>query len=1770
MTFSNRFVHQDLIQFIPGPPLLLAPASESQAAWRDSSEEGDPLDPIYRPRPRLPGRPQRSTPPPPFELPPLPVNSSTVHRGTATITHGKRRSLDEPSIESQDPRQRLGQLQETPPSIEPIVVGADSSKQGHQEKRLDSEPFCLTPLRCSPELLAHAQVDLSPSAQHSRLRTIDWKGNNQRAVSDNCLTGDSKNQSALQTIVTGPNFGYEKNLPANDDSTLARYTRPDIRHHTGAEVDRLTSPRRSPTTEPSEPLHVARRKAASTSNPVAPPESVKYELFEYSTSDCTPEQSVYPSKPVEDKSFANSSSRFRSRSSINSALSQIKDKQTEDKVFLALHRKFSFNLYKVKRTSQASSDWVSGQTASSSHGPLCEIPRAFDSSLSLRTLLSDSSSSGLESRVPPDSSTSIGRKSVDSHLGMAPGEKSGWRSRFGGSKKTGGKEPGYEGTSNGLTERFNLDKKVSADNLDQVRVPHTGPIGQSGLDPDDEREMAAQHIARQQRAANDARLAGLIPFVDAAPRTVPGTSFTSPQGRLDEYRRATRPAPSASSNGRSKVERMMGESGPELARPASIRDNSSRSASPTEGRSRNTSDAGFDEASCPVCLELLSFRLAGEKAHVVPLCGHALHHACFTAVYGAPEAVLASQMSPAKSGPPGMCGVCRRLIVLGEEGDTRNVNKITGLMGHAKGDEGSAKDEGGSDPVMAAADDPLDYAIRGRARTDYEAPNHDGPHSKPYSVFSDDRHTHYSRSMILPVVRVRPEFETIYRKERQGTEEQAQDRKNVVCVVSVEVPSRRQTSQFGDVDTLWKQKIGQASSDYKGKAPERYGDDDIEADDEDERSPYNHRTTHSQLQPPVNLQTSRKQPQQQQQQTIERTQSSNGGSDDEGFSYGATPAAKDTSPFGGVIDDLRHRIVDWKGHTIERFGPLVLYDFLGVRQDAVVREFHVYLFKEALLCINEEKKKEKGFARLISGDRSQGSDEAGSGGSGGGAVHVRSSKAPLKLKGRIWLRHIRRTQDTDVEGNPCLSIKLDDESLDHFVLCFKNTATREIWRDNLTQLMKEIQDRKKAQGRSDNNGLESTAATPNSSRQQAPMSPSPGDSSHSSYGPRKTSNGFPTPSTNETSPMSGQSPFSYRVDARGADQPRVAEFPPRSVSISTVQSGLPSHQQWSASGGLDPKGPVPEMLPQTAIDLVIIISVPSIAAHPGISTATLSSSAALKTRLIRSTLDFVIANMGPRDRVAIVTYEAGSDGMVRRTALLNSNKSQSRDKVEQFIDSIGMSWEVAGEDPFREDIGRRGGTSDRIDTVTAVNVGLDIVLQRKSKNPVTGMLLINDTSDAPKRGQMDLIMARAEAANVPVHCFGFGKSHDPSSLWLISNHTRGSYTFVKEWYQLRECVAGCIGALMSVALTDVRLHISVPSDNHFRVRKVTGCAGSILSSNGKDVDLDLGEMRFGECKELFVELELDFGSLLMQNSLARRRQTALQSHYEKGSATDDFMQRLGLQGLSIAADTDDRHNGGGGRYSPDDDVGSPPRFLDEVAVLEVQCGCRDPGIGVGASRLPDPCVLTIEIDSASRDPSADGNGAAGLATALADPVVTRRRLEILVSDMITRCLLLVSRRNHAQALTILLETRKIVDTVLQAIPLTERGGGSNMDLGRRGSMRSSSHLHSASVPAQSSLYAYQSRSSHARKQRERLHCQTVISLMAILEDLDVLIDGLETSKASSFERSERNYGAQQAMILRDQKAWTSRSDTEWQFFRRFDNGPAFAALAAYYAANYSR
>lgn len=298
---------------------------------------------------------------------------------------------------------------------------------------------------------------------------------------------------------------------------------------------------------------------------------------------------------------------------------------------------------------------------------------------------------------------------------------------------------------------------------------------------------------------------------------------------------------------------------------------------------------------------------------------------------------------------------------------------------------------------------------------------------------------------------------------------------------------------------------------------------------------------------------------------------------------------------------------------------------------------------------------------------------------------------------------------------------------------------------------------------------------------------------------------------------------------------------------------------------------------------------------------------------------------------------------------------------------------------------------------------------------------------------------------------------------------------------------------MSIAMTNMKLHLSC-QDNDFRVTKVSGTSQAIVSTNGKDVDIELRELRHGEKREILIELD-------MENSGSER-------YSDESDESDRALSRqqtINSNGHSHSNGGNQAPNGGSLRRSPSTsnslglgmdtlsvtdsnalrDVVYEDALIDEIPVTEVDCSFSDPMAGRSVARLAHPVLLTIAIVPSSASPSATS----------ADPTIVRRRMELLASDMITRALLIASRKNFGHAARILRETMRIIETVADGLKnqLATLNGNS--------------------------------------KSRREIAVQTAVEgLGGVIADLEMLLDGLEEHK-EMFERDHRNYSAQQVCSI---------------------------------------
>ena len=532
--------------------------------------------------------------------------------------------------------------------------------------------------------------------------------------------------------------------------------------------------------------------------------------------------------------------------------------------------------------------------------------------------------------------------------------------------------------------------------------------------------------------------------------------------------------------------------------------------------------------------------------------------------------------------------------------------------------------------VYPGRDTPTSSRAANRHVAHTRDPTEDDPIEPVAASVKSGSHSDHSAFVVTPSIQVLPEFSSLTRN--------SESTQALTCLVVVELPGKR----------------------IPGHVPGPVMD------------PY---TTHHNVPEPA---TVRRRPSPGVASTMSPPESYTENHSARDVAYSVSMQSQEDSPFAAITEDLRNRIIDWKGHPLSGLGPLQMYDLLSVRRDALVREFYVYLFKEAIICVAEEKKRTLG--RLLSSATGAASADGPSMSSG----VPPQSRSVLRLKGRIYIKHIRQVTDTSVQGELSLTIDMEDERLDSFILIFKDRSSLETWRANVQSLVAVVQPPRPEPDRTPLD-MEEFGGSAKAARM---LSGSTGTSASTAESSLLHSSGRSTLSS-YTSHGGSVMNHGYHSSATGKLTPLQEDETPSHYSSSPLYT---PHMSAGPSNSLTP-------LPHPPLDLILVISLPTAHALP--------STAALKVRVIKTSLDFILASLGQRDRLSLVTFEVGVGGAVRKTPFLSPGRTQSRARLGKFIDEIGFRPEDGQH--FEDEFIVRGSKEEKTDVVTAVNHGITIL-----------------------------------------------------------------------------------------------------------------------------------------------------------------------------------------------------------------------------------------------------------------------------------------------------------------------------------------------------------------------------------------------------------------------------------------------------------------------------
>ncbi|KAF9893575.1 hypothetical protein FE257_010887 [Aspergillus nanangensis] len=485
-----------------------------------------------------------------------------------------------------------------------------------------------------------------------------------------------------------------------------------------------------------------------------------------------------------------------------------------------------------------------------------------------------------------------------------------------------------------------------------------------------------------------------------------------------------------------------------------------------------------------------------------------------------------------------------------------------------------------------------------------------------------------------------------------------------------------------------------------------------------------------------------------------------------------------------------------------------------------------------------------------------------------------------------------------------------------------------------------------------------------------------------------------------------------------------------------------------------------------------------------------SSMQGLKITLLRDALKFLVQSLGPRDRMGLVTFGSSGGGV-------------------PLVGMTTKSW--GGWNKILNSIRPVGQKSLRADVVEGANVAMDLLMQRKSSNPLSTILLISDSSTSDP-DSVDFVVSRAEAAKVGIHSFGLGLTHKPDTMIELSTRTKGSYLYVKDWMMLRECVAGCLGSLQTTSHQNVKLKLRLPEGSPAKFVKINGALHTTKRATGRDAEAAIGNLRFGDKRDILVQLVIQPDNSA-QESMPQDPWESLVS---------------GLEALGGGSDGDEQR------------VVS----VEEVPLIQADLTYGDLLRDGHLTQSPRPSLLAITMLPPSSKSKHSGRPVTPPIPP--HPSIVQRRMELLTSDMLTRALTLVTRGSTDRAQHLLMETRSILKGMgkgsLPPLPPGVPKASGNSDAGSRGETPTSTS------PGSSTFTEGHSSAASDTATITPVAAVDGQTIMALDADLESALEWI--NHPAVFSRDSRKAVLQAIGVISSQRAYTFRSPAEAHWAQR--------------------
>ncbi|KAM0918836.1 hypothetical protein ACQ4PT_008579 [Festuca glaucescens] len=190
-----------------------------------------------------------------------------------------------------------------------------------------------------------------------------------------------------------------------------------------------------------------------------------------------------------------------------------------------------------------------------------------------------------------------------------------------------------------------------------------------------------------------------------------------------------------------------------------------------------------------------------------------------------------------------------------------------------------------------------------------------------------------------------------------------------------------------------------------------------------------------------------------------------------------------------------------------------------------------------------------------------------------------------------------------------------------------------------------------------------------------------------------------------------------------------------------------------------------------------------------------------KVELLKKAMCFVIDQLGPDDRLSMVSFSGEAIRLTPLARMTDAGKASAKLAVAYIV----VRW-----------------------TGTNISEGLRV-----------GAQVLADRRQAATRP-------------APIHTFGFGADNDAAAMHAIAEATGGTFSFIENQAAIQDSFAQCIGGLLSVAVQEARIAVTCLHSG-VRIQEVkSGCYASHVDADSRTASIQVGELYDDEERRFLV------------------------------------------------------------------------------------------------------------------------------------------------------------------------------------------------------------------------------------------------------------------------------------------------------------------------------